>query len=169
MNGGKWEGAAPINTTAQNTYIRDRHSCCAFRHRKSNKGRRCLHTPDCSAIDFSATCTLPMRAPPYKWSLQACSFPCPRNGKHTLPTATLNAPSKLAVGPSSGWARWLPTARLDEHRLCKNRIGLACALGEQRKLPSLPIHHLRSQAAAEPSAGDLAGARERMRVVPSRF
>ena len=42
----------------------------------------------------------------------------------------------------------LPTARFDEHRLSKNTMGLVCALGEQRKLPSLPIHHF-----AEPSSG----------------
>jgi hypothetical protein len=48
---------------------------------------------------------------------------------------------------SYGWARWLPTARLDEHRLSKNTIDLVCAFGEQRKLPSLPIHYF-----AEPSS-----------------
>ena len=40
-----------------------------------------------------------------------------------------------------GWARWLPAARFDEHRPSKNTMGLVCALGEQRKLPSLPIHY----------------------------
>ena len=35
----------------------------------------------------------------------------------------------------------LPTARFDEHRLSKNTMGLVCALGEQRKLPRLPIHY----------------------------
>jgi len=58
-------------------------------------------------------------------------------------------PSSL-VRPSSGWARLLPTARLDEHRLSKNTMDLVCAFGEQRKLPSPPIYHLRSQAATEP-------------------
>ena len=32
----KWEGAAPINT-AQNPSLGEKHSCCAFRHRKSNE------------------------------------------------------------------------------------------------------------------------------------
>src|SRR6478752_887388 len=49
--------------------------------------------------------------------------------------------------PPQGWARWLPTARFDEHRLSKNTMGLACALGEQRKLPSPPILYF-----AEPSS-----------------
>ena len=64
----------------------------------------------------------------------------------------------LLVRPSSGWARWLPTARFDEHRLSKNTMGLACALGEQRKLPSLPIHFLRSRAATGPCGHTLAEA-----------
>src|SRR5215831_20487378 len=42
--------------------------------------------------------------------------------------------------PLQGWARLLPTARFDEHRLSRNTIDLVCALGEQRKLPSPPIH-----------------------------
>src|SRR6476646_9615727 len=49
--------------------------------------------------------------------------------------------------PPQGWARWLPTARFDEHRLFRNTMSLACALGEQRKLPSPPILYF-----AEPSS-----------------
>src|SRR5262245_41023633 len=63
----------------------------------------------------------------------------------------------LLVRPSTGWARLLPTARFDEHRLSKNTIDPVCALGEQRKLPSPPIHYF-----AEPSED------RAMRFHPSR-
>ena len=39
------------------------------------------------------------------------------DGETQCPKIRSNNPFKLAVGPSSGWARWLPSARLDEHRL----------------------------------------------------
>jgi len=39
------------------------------------------------------------------------------DGETHCPKIRSNNPFKLAVGPSSGWARWLPSARLDEHRL----------------------------------------------------
>jgi len=60
----------------------------------------------------------------------------------------LDGPSKLAcMFILQRWARLLPTARLGEHRHPTNTIGLVCAFGEQRKLPSLPIHYF-----AEPSS-----------------
>ena len=52
-----------------------------------------------------------------------------------------NHPSKLACTSFLRGGRWLPAARFDEHRPSKNTMGLVCALGEQRKLPSLPIHY----------------------------
>ena len=89
---------------------------------------------DCLAIDYPRRALLPGRRwrdalfeGPFQSSFQACLYDLP-----------------------SGWARLLPTARFNEHRLSKNTIGLVCALGEQRKLPSLPIHYLRSQAAIGP-------------------
>jgi hypothetical protein len=51
---------------------------------------------------------------------------------------SMNPPS-LLVRPSSRWARSLPTARLDEHRLTENTINPVCAFGEQRKHLARPF------------------------------
>jgi hypothetical protein len=47
-------------------------------------------------------------------------------------------PSSL-VCTFSGWARLLPTARLDEHRHPENTMDPACAFGEQRKHLAYPF------------------------------
>jgi hypothetical protein len=49
-----------------------------------------------------------------------------------LKVRSMNLQACLYVLPSR-WARLLPTARLDEHRLTENTISSVCAFGEQRK------------------------------------
>ena len=73
------------------------------------------------------------------------------DGETHCPKVHSNHPSKLAcTSLFKGRLGCFQLRASDEHRLSKNTMGLVCALGEQRKLPSLPIHYF-----AEPSSDRL--------------
>ena len=85
---------------------------------------------------------------PYKCSLQARSFACPRNGTHKAPHCDLRGLHGFVAA-------------------------VVCGDGETH-CSKFRLDEVRTERVAEPSSSgampcDLAGARESMRVIPSRF